>query len=104
MRQNNWASRIILGPREDRHRLIGVAGRADRAAQNCVVSLALFAPAVLAVQVQGLNDSITLLAAQVFLGARVAYVFLYVASIPVLRSIAFLIGLSATVYLYYVAL
>lgn len=96
--------KYILSSRDERHRLTGFAGRVERAAQNSIVAMVLFAPAIMSVQVQGQNSSLTLLAAQVFLGARVVYVLLYFAGIPYLRTLAFITGLLATVFLYFAAL
>ena len=96
--------KYMLGPRDDRARLSGIAGRAERAAQNCVVALVLFAPAVLSVQVQGQNSALTLLAAQTFLVSRVVFVASYLAGIRYVRTLAFVAGYGATIYLYLAAL
>lgn len=96
--------KYILSPRDKRERLTGFAGRADRAMQNCIVAMALFAPAVLAVQVQGQNSALTMLAAQVFVLSRIVYVASYLAGIRYVRSAAFGLGFLATMYLYIAAL
>ncbi|PRX33755.1 Uncharacterized conserved protein, MAPEG superfamily [Meinhardsimonia xiamenensis] len=75
-------------------------GRAKRAADNSLAALAYFAPAVLALQGMDRTGGETLLAAQVFLAARVLYLPLYLAGVPWLRSIAWLVGLLACGSLY----
>ena len=96
--------KYIVSPRDKRERLHGLAARADRATQNCITALALFAPAVLAVQVQGQNSHATMIAVQVFVLSRFIYVGSYLAGIPYVRSGAFAIGFAATMYLYLAAL
>lgn len=75
------------------------AYRAYRAHMNAFESLALFAPAVIAVQVSGANSHLTSLAAAVHFRARAAYAPFYYFSVPVLRTAAWFTGLAATLYL-----
>ncbi len=94
----------LANPRDDLGPLDGVAGRLDRAQLNSVIALALFAPAVLLLAVQGVSTSGTLLAAQLFLLARIVYVAIYAAGIPWLRTGVWMAGFLATAYLYVMAL
>ncbi|SEN06568.1 Uncharacterized conserved protein, MAPEG superfamily [Loktanella fryxellensis] len=94
----------MLGPRDDVGELTGAAGRLDRASANSVTALALFAPAVLLQATQPMVLDSALLAAQVFLAARILYPVIYVAGIPGLRTIVWTAGMLATVWLYVVAL
>ena len=82
----------------------GVGGRAARCLDNSVVALALFAPAVLLLAVTDAFTGMTLLAAQAFLIARLIYTGVYLAGIPWLRTIIWLVGFLATVYLYLAAI
>ncbi|RMD90836.1 MAG: MAPEG family protein [Alphaproteobacteria bacterium] len=75
-------------------------GRARRAADNSLAALAYFAPAVLALQLMDRGGGETLLAAQMFLAARVLYLPLYLAGVPWLRSLVWLVGFLACIFLY----
>lgn len=66
--------------------LTGVAGRADRAFRNFLETFPFFAAAALAVVATGTGDSVTALGAHLFFWARLAYVPLYLAGIPYVRS------------------
>ncbi|MEP2921085.1 MAG: MAPEG family protein [Sulfitobacter sp.] len=94
------------GPRDGMALLTGMAGRIARALDNSVVAMALFAPAVLMLTLQEALTSGTLLAAQVFLIARVLFLPIYAFAVPVpfLRTVVWLVGFAATIYLYLVAL
>lgn len=90
----------LLKPRDDMPALTGVAGRLERAQMNSIVAMALFAPAVLILAHKGLSTPSTLLAAQVFLAARVLYVPLYAFGLPGVRTLVWVAGVLATVWLY----
>ncbi|RMD48166.1 MAG: MAPEG family protein [Alphaproteobacteria bacterium] len=94
----------VLSARDDPRELTGIAGRLERALNNSVVALALFAPPILILAVRDAFDANSLLAAQVFLAARVAYVPLYALGIIGLRTLVWLAGFAATVVLYFLAL
>jgi uncharacterized MAPEG superfamily protein len=66
--------------------LTGVAARMDRAWRNFLETFPLFAAAVLAVSVAGRGNDDTALGAQLYFWARLAYVPVYAAGIPYLRS------------------
>jgi len=90
--------------RDDLGPLTGRAGRLERALKNSIVSMALFAPAVLLLNATAGFTLATLLAAQIFLVARIVYVFVYAAGIPWLRTIIWTTAFFATIYLYLMAL
>ncbi len=76
--------------------LTGVAGRVDRALHNFLETFAFFAVAVLVVVATQRGNAQTALGAQVYLWARVAYLPVYAAGIPYLRTLiwtASMIGL-----------
>jgi uncharacterized MAPEG superfamily protein len=94
----------ILSSRDQHRTLEGMLGRTDRAIDNSVIALVLFAVPIL---VMGLRDNFTgesLLAAQVFLAARIVYIPAYIFGIVGLRSGVWLIGFLATLLLYFLAL
>ncbi len=95
---------MLVKPRDDMPKLTGVAGRMERAQLNSIVAMALFAPAVLILADKGLATSTTLLAAQVFLIARILYVPIYAAGLPWARTLLWLAGFLATAWLYFAGL
>ena len=86
--------------RDDMPALTGAAFRMDRAQMNSIVAMALFAPAVLILHMKGVTGGSALIAANVFLLARLLYVIFYGFGILWFRSIAWIVGMLATVWLY----
>lgn len=76
----------LAGNREGIAAPTGWAGRAARAHRNMVENLVLFAALVLIAVVSNKTDSTTLLGAQLFVWARVAYALVYLAGVPWLRT------------------
>lgn len=76
----------LAGNREDMPALEGWAGRAARAHRNMLENIVLFAALVLTAHVAGVSNDMTLLGAQLFFWARLAYAVVYVAGIPWLRT------------------
>ena len=72
-----------------------LAGRLARAQANFFETFPLFAAAVLVIYVADLETETTLLAAWVWLIARVAYLPLYAMGIPYVRSVAWATSLIA---------
>lgn len=73
------------------------AQRARAAHANAVENLVLFAAAVLAAAGLGLaDDAIVLLSCQIYLLARLLHAVVYTAGVPVLRTLTFAAGVSAT--------
>ncbi|MCA8927897.1 MAG: MAPEG family protein [Alphaproteobacteria bacterium] len=75
------------------------AERMKAAHYNSVENLVVFAPLAVAVVVAGVTDANTLLAVQAFVIARAVYIVVYTLGIPVLRTLAFLVGWLAIVAL-----
>ena len=71
--------------------------RARRAHLNAIENLAVFAPLVLVGAITNVSTKATVLSAQIYVIARLAHYVIYAAGIPVLRTLAFLIGACATV-------
>jgi len=95
---------FLSSARDEARAVTGMAGRAVRTVDNSVAAIALFAPAVLLLQATGGFTPTTLLAAQAFLVARVAFVALYLLGIPYARTAVWMVGFLATAFLYLQAL
>ena len=67
--------------------LRGVAGRLDRALRNFGETFPLFAAVVLVAHATGTQDALTEWGARLYFWGRVAYVLLYAAGIPLIRSL-----------------
>jgi uncharacterized MAPEG superfamily protein len=77
---------MLAGNREGMPEITGWAGRAARAHRNMLENLVLFAALVLVAVAAGKTNATTLLGAQIFFWARLAYAGVYVAGIPWLRT------------------
>ena len=93
----------LMGNREGVAPASGVAGRAQRAHHNLLENALPFAIVVLTAHVLGVSTTITQIAALTFLGARLAHALAYIAGVEKLRTLAWFVGLSATVAIGYVA-
>ena len=82
----------LAGNREGMPPLTGFAGRALRARHNILESLVLFAALVLIAVVAGKTNAATLMGAQLFFWARLAYALVYLAGIPWLRTLTWLVS------------
>lgn len=89
------------GPRDDEGPPVGkITGRMQRAQRNLYETLPLFAAAILIVAYSERESALSLFGAWLYFLARVAYVPLYAAGIPFVRSLAWvasLIGLLAVI-------
>ena len=90
----------LLQPRNDLPVLTGIPGRLDRAQLNPIVATALFAPAVAILAHKGISTPATLLAAQIFLFARVLYVPAHAFGLFGVRTLIWTAGIAATAWLY----
>jgi uncharacterized MAPEG superfamily protein len=72
------------------------ADRARRAHLNAIENLVVFAPLVLVCAITGVSTRATVLSAQIYVAARLAHYVIYATGIPVVRTIAFLVGACAT--------
>jgi uncharacterized MAPEG superfamily protein len=80
------------GNRDDLGEPTPLAGRADRAAKNMLENLALFTALVAAVHFAGKTSTQATLGANIFFWARVAYWPCYLAGIPHLRTLIWLVA------------
>jgi len=98
-------SRYLAGPRDD-----GVpplptgTARLQRAFQNHMEGLVLFAAATLVVVAGQASSAVTAGAAWIYLAARVVYVPLYWAGVPWARSAVWAVGFFATLAMVIAAL
>ena len=76
----------VAGNRENLPPIQGWAGRAQRAHRNMLESLVLFAALVLVAHAAGRSNAMTVLGAQLFFWARLAYAPIYIAGIAWLRT------------------
>ena len=87
----------LAGNREGLPPYTGWAGRAYRAHHNMLENLVLFAALVVVAVLSNKTNSTTLLGAQLFFWARLAYALVYLAGIPWLRTLvwfASVVGLA----------
>jgi uncharacterized MAPEG superfamily protein len=75
-------------------------GRADRAHHNMLENLVLFAALILVSVVTNKTNEMTLLGAQLFFWARVAYAAIYLAGIPWLRTASWLVSIAGLVLIF----
>jgi len=76
----------LAGNREPLPELTGWAGRATRAHRNMLENLVLFAALVIVAHMAGVANDTTILGAQIFFWARVAYALVYLIGIPWVRT------------------
>jgi len=79
----------------------GWAGRAARAHHNMLENLVLFAALVLAAVLAGRTNATTLLGAQIFFWARLAYAVIYIAGIPWLRTAVWLVSVIGLALIFF---
>lgn len=91
----------LAGNREGLSPCTGWAGRAARAHHNMLENLVLFAALVLAAVVAGRTNATTLLGAQIFVWARLAYAVVYVAGIPWLRTALWLVSVIGMALIFF---
>lgn len=86
-----------MGNRDTATTLPAWAERARRAHANAAENLVLFAPLLLLASVVIPGDAAVVIAARVYLVARLVHYGVYVAGVPVIRTLAFFAGWGATV-------
>ena len=91
---------MLAGNREPVPAFGGWVGRAQRAHQNMLESLVLFAALVLIAVIAGKTNATTLLGAQLFFWARLVYAFVYLAGIPWLRTAVWLVSVIGLILIF----
>ena len=91
---------LLAGNREGLAPCTGWAGRASRAHHNMLESLVLFAALVLIAAVGGKTNAMTLLGAQLFFWARLAYAVVYLAGVPWARTAVWFVSVVGLVLIF----
>jgi len=91
----------LAGNREGLPPCTGWAGRAQRAHRNMLENLVLFAALVLIAVVAGKTNATTLLGAQLFFWARLAYALVYLAGIPWLRTLLWTVSVVGLALIFF---
>jgi uncharacterized MAPEG superfamily protein len=86
----------LAGPRDNLPEPTGMFARAKRNVDNHREGLILFAPFALIVAFGGLSNEMTVLGAQIFFWSRIFHGVLYLAGVPWLRTLAWVIGIIGT--------
>ena len=94
----------MLSSRDEHRTVKGITARIERALNNSITAMVLFAPGVLLIVVTDSSTTQTALAAQVFLIARLVYLPAYAFKLTGIRSLAWTVGLLSTALLYFLAL
>ena len=84
--------RYAMSARDVPEPLTGVGARIERAFANYMQTFPFFAAAVLAAHAAGRHGALTTFGAGLYFWCRVAYVPIYAAGVPVVRTLAFLGG------------
>ncbi len=90
----------LVGNREGMPEITGWAGRAERAHLNMLENLVLFAALVLVAVMAGKTNDMTLLGAQIFIWARLAYAVIFVAGIIWLRTLAWFVSMAGLIVIF----
>jgi uncharacterized MAPEG superfamily protein len=95
LRSRSWTpagQKLAFGNREAMPEPSPIAGRAQRAALNNLENLVLFVAAFVAARLAGAAPEAVLPGAQLFVWGRVVYVGVYLAGIPYLRTLVWLVS------------
>lgn len=101
---NKLGMGYLMSARDEHRTVTGMTARLERALNNSIVAMALFAPAVLIIAQRDASSAQTILAAQIFLIARIVYVPAYIFGIVGVRTLAWGAGFVATCILFLLAL
>jgi len=90
----------LVGNREGMPEITGWGGRAARAHRNMLENLVLFAALVLVAVAAGKTNDMTLLGAQIFFWARLAYALIFIAGIIWLRTGVWLVSIAGLIVIF----
>ncbi|MEL7011771.1 MAG: MAPEG family protein [Pseudomonadota bacterium] len=94
-----------MGPRDTLPEPGIYRARAVKAADNFAENLPIFLGlGILALVVEGTDMALAMLGAQIFVASRVVYLAVYVAGLPVVRSIVFTVGAAGLALMAYALL
>jgi uncharacterized MAPEG superfamily protein len=91
---------MLASNRDKMPPIAGWAWRADRAHRNMLENLVLFAAVVLVAVVANKTNAATLTGAQIFVWGRVAYALIYLAGIPWLRTLSWVVSMVGLVMIF----
>ena len=91
--------KALKNPEPDVRPQAAWAYRLANAHRNAIENLAVFAPLALAVHILGVGTGATAAAAALFFWSRLAHVFIYTFGVPLLRTLAFIVGFGAEMVL-----
>ena len=97
IRARAWTPAGMLaafGNREGMAPAEGFAGRTDRAAKNMLENMVLFTALALTASIAGITDPDVETGARVFLWARIAYIPIYMAGVPYLRTLTWFVSIA----------
>lgn len=86
----------LANSRDDLPPASGFHARMKRVVDNHREGLTMFAPLVLTAAVAGVSNGTTVLGAQLFLYSRVVHAVLYVFGVPLVRPLAWAVGIVGT--------
>jgi len=89
----------MAGPRDNLPPPKPFQARAKRCVDNHREGLTMFAPLVLAAALTNVSNSWTVLGAELFFYSRVVHAALYLAGVPLIRPLAWAVGLAGTLML-----
>jgi len=87
----------LAGNRDNFPALTGWAGRAQRAHRNMLENMVLFVALVLLVIAAGKTNQMTVLGAELFFWARLAYALIYLVGWPWVRTVAWFVSVIGLV-------
>ncbi len=90
----------LASNREGLPALTGWAGQAQRAHHNMLENLPLFIALVLIAQIASRTNATTALGAQLFFWGRLAHAIIYVAGVPWLRTLAWLVSVIGLILIF----
>lgn len=90
----------LLGPRDEKRQPNVLAGRLERALKNMLETYPAFIALVVALAVAGKTGGIAATGAWIWLAARIVYVPVYAAGIPVVRTALWLISALGLVLMF----
>jgi uncharacterized MAPEG superfamily protein len=88
----DFGPKYLFSPRDEERQPNVIAGRLYRALTNLLETYPAFIALALALVVTGKAGGIAATGAWIWLAARIVYVLLYAAGVPVLRSLAWLVS------------
>ncbi len=89
--------KALKNPEPDVRPQAAWAYRLANAHRNAIENLVVFAPLALCVSLPGLGTATTASAAALFFWSRVAHALIYTFGVPLLRTVAFVLGFGAQV-------